>query len=198
MTQTRHDKRVPEDRYQPLPPITRLPALLWARMGTTARALAMLAALGAGAVVVALAPRIADTKSDNDSRERREAAEVKARQIRELRELQRPRTGRTGRTGDPRPDLERLITADARSRPDAGGVLRTDCKAIRGGGGRFSCTAVTSDLPGGDVSRAGSVGYPFRALANGRRLTWCRIAGRPAEGALELRAVSAIPRACGG
>ena len=185
------------DRYEPLPPVTRLPALVWSRMGRGARALAGLAGLGVVVAVVLLAPRISETKSENDARDRREEAELRARQIRELRELQRPRRG-TSAAADPRPDLERLITADARSRPGASRILRTDCRSIRGGAGRFSCTAVTSDLPGGRVSRSGSIGFPYRALVKGRRLTWCRIAGRPAEGSLEGRSLVAIPRACGG
>ena len=175
----------------------RLPALLWSRMGAGARAVAVLAGLGAVGAVLVLAPRIADTKSENEARDRQEAAEVRARQIRELRELQRPRSA-TSTAADPHPVLERLITADARSRPDAGRVLRTDCKPLRDSGGRFSCTAVTSDLPGGSVSRSGSIGFPYRAIIRERRLTWCRIAGRPAEGALTGRSLVAIPRACGG
>jgi hypothetical protein len=188
---------VSEDRYQPLPPVTRLPALIWSRMGPVLRVLAILAALGVVTAVVLRAPQIAETKSENEARDRREAAAAQARRIRAVQELQRPRSA-TFTAADPTRDLERLITADARSRPDAKRVLRTDCEAIRGGAGRFSCTAVTSDLPGGKVSRAGSVGFPFRALVRGNRLTWCRISGQPGEGSLKLRKLVAIPRACGG
>jgi len=166
-------------------------------MGAVLRALTVLLALGAVAAGAILAPRIADTKESNAARDRREAAEARAQQIRELLELVRPRTG-TATAADPQRDLERLITADARSRPDAGRILRTDCEPIRGGAGRFSCTAVTSDLPGGKVSRAGSIGYPFRARVKGRRLTWCRIAGRPGEGSNKGRPLVEIPAACGG
>ena len=185
------------DRYQPLPPVTQLPGLLWTKMGTGARALVALAALGAVVAIVLLAPRISDTKSENTARDRREAAAVTARLKRRVRELQRPRTATAG-AADPVADLERLITADARSRPDAGRVLRTDCEALPDSGGRFSCTAVTSDLPGGNISRPGSVGFPFRALVKGRRLAWCRISGQPGEGANQGRPLVPIPRACGG
>jgi hypothetical protein len=188
---------VPEDRYEPLPPVTRLPSLAWSRMGTPGRVLTVLAGLGAIAAVVILAPKIADTKSHNEARDRREAAAARARHIRQIRELQRPRSA-AFTAQDPRPELERLITTDARSRPDASPVLRTDCKAIPGGAGRFSCTAVTSDIPGGSVSRGGSIGYPFRALVKGRRLTWCRVAGRPGEGSNTGRALVSIPTSCGG
>jgi hypothetical protein len=166
-------------------------------MGPVARGLAALAALGAVVAVVLLAPRIAETKSENAARDRRETEEARARQIRRLRELQRPRSA-TSSAANPASDLERLITADARSRPDARRILRTDCEPIRGGAGRYSCTAVTSDLPGGKVSRAGSVGFPFRALVKGRRLSWCRIAGQPGEGSNRGRPLVAIPLACGG
>jgi hypothetical protein len=166
-------------------------------MGPVARGLATLAALGALVAVVLLAPRISDTKSENAARDRREAEEARARQIREIRELQRPRSA-TSSAANPLSDLERLITTDARSRPDARRILRTDCEPIRGGSGRYSCTAVTSDLPGGKISRAGSVGFPFRALVKGRRLTWCRISGQPGEGSNRGRPLVAIPLACGG
>lgn len=119
------------DRYEPLPPFTRLPALLWSRMGTAFRALTVLLVLGAVAAVAILAPRIADTKESNAARDRREAAEARSLQIRELRELVRPRTG-TAAAVHPQPELERLITADARRRPDAGRILRTDPSACGG------------------------------------------------------------------
>ena len=186
-----------EDRYEPLPPVTRLPTLLWSRMGTGARSLAVLAALGAVAAVVVLAPRISETKSENEARDRREAAAAKARRVRRIRELQRPRSA-TFTGVEPQSDLERLITADARSRPDARRILRTECEPIRGGAGRYSCTAVSSDLPGGNVSRGGSVGFPFRAIVTGKRVTWCRIAGQPGEGSNRGRPLVPIPLACGG
>jgi len=189
---------VPDERYRPLPPVTRLPGLLWSRMGRPSRALAIAAGVAAIAAVVVLAPQIADTKRDNAERDRREVAEARERQIRELKQLVRPRTGTTATPANPVPDLERLITADARARPDANRVLRTDCERIRGGGARYSCTAVTSDLPGGEVSREGSIGFPYRALADGRELAWCRVAGRPGEGSLEIRKLYEVPRACGG
>ncbi len=123
-----------EDRYQPLPPVTRLPALWWSRMGRYGRAATVAAGLALIAAAIVLAPQIADTKRDNAERDRQEAAAAEARQAREFRELVRPRTGVTNAPADPLPDLERLITADARGRPGAGRVLRTDCRPIRGGG----------------------------------------------------------------
>ena len=189
---------MPEERYQPLPPVTRLPALLWSRMGRVGRGVVVTVGLAAVVAVVVLAPKIADTKEDNAARDRREAAEARTREIARLRELMRPRTASTDDPGSPVLDLERLVTADARTRPDVNRVLRTECEPIRGGGGRYSCTAVTSDLPGGKVSREGSIGIPYRALADGTDLTWCRIAGSPGEGSNEGKPIAEIPAACGG
>jgi hypothetical protein len=166
-------------------------------MGAPGRALVALAALGVIALAVILAPKIADTKEHNEARDRREAAAARAQRIRDTRELQRPRSA-AATTQHPRLELERLITKDAQSRPDAGRILRTDCEAIQGGAGRFSCTAVTSDLPGGNVSRGGSVGFPFRAYAKGDRLTWCRVAGHPGEGSNRGKPLVPIPTSCGG
>lgn len=186
-----------EDRHEPLPSLARLPAFVWARMGRLARAAVVVVAVLVVAAVAVLAPKIAENKRDEAARERREAAEHRAQRIQRLRELQRPRSARATGAGDPVAELERLITADARRRRDAGRVLRTQCDPVRGGGDRYFCTAVTSDIPAGKSNPAGVVGFPFRAVVRRRRLTWCRIAGRPGEGLLR-RERPTIPRACGG
>jgi hypothetical protein len=187
-----------KERYEPLPPVTRLPGLLWSRLGRVGRALAIAAGLALVAAIIVLAPKIADTKESNAARDRREAAEARESEIARLQELVRPRTGTTDTPANPRADLERQITTDARGRPDVNRVLRTQCTAIPGGEGRYSCTAVTSDLPGGEVSREGSIGFPYRAIAAGRELTWCRIAGSPGEGSNKGKPLVAIPARCGG
>ena len=189
---------MPPDRYEPLPPVTRLPALAWSRMGRAGRAITTAVGLALIGAVIVLAPQIADIRGENAERDRRETAEARERQIAKLRELMRPRAGTMDTPANPRPDLERLITADARARPDVNQVLRTECEPIRGGAGRFSCTAVTSDLPGGEVSREGSIGFPYRAIASGRELTWCRIAGSPGEGSNKGKPLAEIPAKCGG
>jgi hypothetical protein len=188
---------MPDDRHEPLPSLARLPAFVWARMGRLARAATVVSGLVVVVAGVVLAPKIAENKRNDDARERREAAQLRAQRIRRLRELQRPRTGRAARSSDAVPALERLITADARRRAGAGRVLRTQCDPVRGGGDRYSCTAVTSDIPASEHNPAGVVGYPFRAVIRGRRLTWCRTAGRPGEGLLR-RERPTIPSACGG
>lgn len=187
---------MPEDRYEPLPPVTRLPALLWSRMGRASRILAIAAGLALIAIAIALAPRIADIKDDNAARDRREAAEARARRIDELKRLMTPRTAAIAASASPAPAIERLIGADARGRRDVKRVLRTDCNRIRGGGGRYSCTAITSIAVGG--GSVGAVGVPYRAILRGRNVTWCRIAGHPGEGSLKGKPLVPIPLTCGG
>jgi hypothetical protein len=165
-------------------------------MGRTSRLLAIAAALGLIALGVVLAPQIADIKEDNAERDRREAAEARERRIKELKELMTPRTAAAPTPASPIADIERLISADARGRPDVKRVLRTECERIRGGGGRYSCTAITSEAVGG--GSVGAVGIPYRAIVRGRALVWCRIAGHPGEGSVKGKPLVPIPLRCGG
>ena len=108
----------------------------------------------------------------------REAAEARER------EIARPRTRAPAHRhedtpANPRPDLERRITVDARSRPDMNRVF-DPVTVIHGG---------EAVLVHGGHERArrrgepeGANGFPYRAIANGRELTWCRVAGSPGEG----------------
>jgi hypothetical protein len=165
-------------------------------MGRPGRAAVVAVGIGLIALVALLAPRIADIKEDNVARDRREAAEARERRIQELKTLMRPRSGAIAGPAGAQAGLERLITADARSRPDVKRVLRTECIRIRGGGGRYSCTAVTSDAVGG--GSVGALGIPYRAFVRGEGVTWCRIAGRPGEGSNKGKPLVAIPASCGG
>src|SRR5687768_4715356 len=101
-------------------------------MGRAGRSITIALGLALIGAVIVLAPQIADIRGDNAERDRREAAEARERQIANLKELMRARTGTTDTPANPRPDLERLITADARRRPDVNQVLRTECEPIRG------------------------------------------------------------------
>ncbi len=165
-------------------------------MGRPGRTVAIAAGLGLIVLAVALAPRIADIKDDNAARDRREAVEARERRIQELKQLMRPGAGTIATPASPTADMERLIGADARGRRDVKRVLRTECRRIRGGGGRYSCTAITSEAVGG--GSVGALGVPYRALLRGRNLTWCRIAGRPGEGSNKGKPLVAIPLSCGG
>ena len=186
-----------EDRYEPLPPLTRLPAFLWRRMSRGARLAAIVLAVGAAVAAVLLAPGIRESKREDAARERREEAASRARRIRELRALQRPRSARTDARGREAliRAISRAVAADAHARTGER-ILRTDCRVLEGT--RFSCTAITSFVRLGGRVR-GVVGYPYRARSDGARgtITWCRIAGRPGEGSLSRTHV-AIPAVCGG
>ena len=66
--------------------------------------------------------------------------------------------------------------------------------------GRYSCLAITADAPRTETQNPSSVGYPYRALVrfNAGRYAFCRVSGRPGEGALEREILVHVPAACGG
>ena len=63
----------------------------------------------------------------------------------------------------------------------------------------YTCTAVTSDVPATGASEGGTIGYPYRALADpgAGSFTYCRVAGQPGEGSYTREALASLPRACG-
>jgi hypothetical protein len=96
--------------------------------------------------------------------------------------------------------VEASITRDARARVESGELPPPSaryaiCKRLRGYAGRLSCTAVTSEVPGGGV-----VGHPFRARVSldSGRYTWCKVSGRAGEGAFTQLLNVPVPKACGG
>jgi hypothetical protein len=66
--------------------------------------------------------------------------------------------------------------------------------------GRYSCLAVTSDIPATAGNRAGVIGHPYRAKIDFRngRYAFCKIRGRPGELAVRSDPRIQVPRACGG
>jgi hypothetical protein len=106
------------------------------------------------------------------------------------------------------------ILSDARRRVRGGAldgpILRTECepfpRTVEGTGaerdlsrrrGRYSCVAVTADIPRGEASLGGVIGHEYRVLvdfATGR-YAFCKISGR-AEAVPDPRVTT--PRACGG
>jgi hypothetical protein len=66
--------------------------------------------------------------------------------------------------------------------------------------GRYSCLAVTADAPDIQTVDRSSLGYPYRALVNfpAGRFTYCKVSGRPGEGALTGKIAVHVPAACGG
>ncbi|MBN1528434.1 MAG: hypothetical protein JW895_05205 [Thermoleophilaceae bacterium] len=195
------------DRYEPLPGLLSLPGFLFRKLGPRGRvaalALGALAAVGLAAAAVVLVPRITETKRDNAAAEREERAAAIERERRRLIAEQRPHPG-TGPAGDRAAltrSIEASVTRDARARVAAGDLsppraLYSICRPLEGGGGRLSCTAVTSEVPGGE----GVVGHPFRVLADypAGRYRWCKVSGRAGEGSFTRLLNVPVPKACGG
>jgi hypothetical protein len=113
-------------------------------------------------------------------------------------------------------DLTEAVEDDARARVLAGdlqqGILRAECERYPRGArgedpatdlgsrtGRYSCLAITADAPRLETQESSSIGYPYRALVDFTtgRFAYCKISGRPGEGALREAPVR-VPAACGG
>jgi hypothetical protein len=201
-----------EDRYEPLPSVLKLPGFLIAKLSPRGRRLfwigTAIALVGLAALAAVMVPRIIENKRDQDRRDRAADARALVERRLELRREQRPHLGRAETSGAAALEgsLQRAIVADVALRLREGTVhnaaKRADCTRLGTIGSRiaFSCTAVTSDIPGGDVSRGGVVGYPYRALGDPgtRRFTFCKVSGQPGEGSNTGRALVPIPAACGG
>jgi len=183
------------DRYEPLPPIARLPAFLWRRIGRAGRALVAVVVAAALIGGVLSIPGIRESKEQARERDARVDAQRRESRERELRALVRPRVLASLSV----PRLEAAIARDARRRT-GDDILRADCEPDPRGGGRLACLAVTAEIPRTDLSSGGRLGHPYSALADRERgrITYCRAFGVPAEGALRRRRAVTIPRACGG
>ena len=102
-----------------------------------------------------------------------------------------------------RSSLQASITADARARVRAhtlqGPVLRTECSAAGPAGAplaRYSCVAVNTEILRGSRAAAGTLGYPFWAIVDRRRLSyrWCKLNPQAGEGSATPGSVSlAVP-----
>lgn len=193
-------------RYEPLPPLIRLPGFVWRRLPRAGRLAVVALFVGALVAVALTAPGIRETRSENEARERREAAERRERRTRELRALVRPRVIRVqAGAAAATMDVRAAITRDARRRT-GDRIVRTECERLprsRSGalpGLRLSCLAVTADFAPSAVTVGGSIGYPYRARVDrgAGRATYCRIFGVPGEGGLTAKQTVTTPRVCGG
>jgi hypothetical protein len=204
------------DRYEPLPPLSEIPAWLWRRTSRAARVAIAVGALAILAAVVALAPRIGDSNREAEQRAQRERAQQRAELARMLQAEQRPILRRFAVA---RPDtltarasmmdgITTAIAADARARVRRGAlkgpIRRVSCERFpnRPGTagadrdlsqrrGRFSCIAVTADFQGGVL------GHQYRVAADfaSGRYAFCKITGRAGP---ERDQIVTIPAACGG
>src|SRR4051812_47198300 len=186
-----------------------------ARRRLALAAAATVVVLGAAAALIV--PAIQHSKREADARARAHDKAAFAAERRRLAVDQRlhsapapgahaalralPSTQLTARL---RSDLEASITADARERVGAhslrGPIVRTDCSAVNGAGGpplgKYSCVAVNNEILRGTGTAAGSLGYPFWAIVDFRRLTyrWCKINPQAGEGSATPGSVSlAVP-----
>ena len=206
----------PPDRYEPLPGLLGLPGHFVRKLSPRGRRVAVvIAALlfaAAAAAVIAVAPRVQESKREHDAAER--AARVRAgRQARErLIAEQRPRLGRLDvhdgtDAGVVGALIERAITRDARARAAEGELESrpryTSCRSEGRDGSRLllACTAVTSELRATEDVPSVVVGYSYRAAVSTRtgRFAFCKASSQPL-GTSSPRELSALrlPRVCGG
>jgi hypothetical protein len=212
------------DRYEPLPGFFELPAWLWRKLPRAGKVAVV--ALGVGLVVLAvvLSPVIQSSKEERARKDAALSARIRSQQIAAIRREQRPRFGRGAPAGKKVPAREQLVASaaasiqsDANKRAAAGEfhgpILRVQCHPYPPSGstvpadqvpsrstGRYSCLAVTSDIPATSGNRAGVVGHPYRTKIDFRngRYAFCKIRGRPGELAIRSDPRIEVPRVCGG
>jgi hypothetical protein len=212
------------DRYEPLPGIAGLPGWIWRRLpkaGKVAIALLPFVLIG---LVILLGPGIDRSKEERAQAESERLARQRAERVARLRIEQRPRFGRGTPAGS---DVARRTTllgearaaveTDARRRVAAGSldgpVRRVECepypRTVEGKGahldparatGRYSCLAITRDVPAGERAEASAIGHPYRVKIHftSGRYALCKVSGRAGEGSLGAAAVVTVPHACGG
>ena len=188
-------------RYEPLPGIDQLPAWLWRRTGTRARATIGGAVLLAIVMAIVLIPTARQAARDRAAAESHDRAVRHAQGIRALQAEQRPRYGRSDPAAASRRgravalgDLEVAIVADARVRGLPGPILAASCEPFpatvgkpapqddltrrRGG---YACLAITSEIKRTSRNAAGVLGHPYRAAVDfhSGRFAFCKVAGRP-------------------
>jgi hypothetical protein len=212
------------DRYEPLPPVTRLPAWIWRRLPPVAKVGVALLPLVAVALVLALGPGIERGKEERASAEAQRVAQARAERVERLRREQQPRFAR----GEPAPasltgrrrllaDAAVAVRGDARARVEAGTlsgpIRRVECepfpRSVAGGGahqdlsrpvGRYACLAVTTEFGATAEHEAGAIGHPYRVRIDfdTGRYAFCKVAGRAGEGSIGQAPIVRIPAACGG
>src|SRR5215210_6040677 len=210
------------DRYEPLPGVFQLPSYVWRRLSHGARIGVVCAGLAAAVLVVLLIPGIERSKDEHARAEAERSARIRAQTIAQTRREQRPRFARAapaGRDLAARAGLVASATAsirsDASERAAAGEfngpIDRVECQGYPPAAtpadrdparrtGRYSCIAVTSDIPATSGNRPGVVGHPYRARIDFMtgRYAFCKVRGRPGELAVKAPSGTGLPRVCGG
>jgi hypothetical protein len=174
-------------------------------------------------------PAIDDSKRDRATAEQRAAEQRDAQRLAELKDEQRlmrgsgtPSRGLEGSAAvtarqSLAADLAIAVERDAAGRVEAGEldrpVLGGECERYPRGArgedpatdlssptGRYSCLAITTEVPGTRHNEGSGIGYPYRALVDfpSGTFTYCKVSGRPGEGSLTRETPVTVPRACGG
>jgi hypothetical protein len=212
------------DRYEPLPGLSGLPAFVWRRLPRVAKLALIGAAVGAVVLAILLAPGIQRAKEERARAEASESARIQRLELERTRREQRPRVGRGAPAGSNLEARAALVASAAASiRADAsersaagefnGPIKRVDCEPYppRADGvpadqvpskrfGLYSCLAVTSDIPATSGNRGGALGHPYRARIDFRsgRYGFCKYRGRPGELAVKAERGVPLSPACGG
>jgi hypothetical protein len=212
------------DRYEPLPGFFQLPAFFWRKLPTAGKAAVVAAGVGLVALAIALSPAIQRSKEEQAKKDAALSARLERELLATMRREQRPRFARGTPAGKDIGARQRLvdaavasIQADASKRAAAGEfngpILRVRCKPFPPSEatvpadqvasmrtGRYSCLAVTSEIPETAGNRGGLVGHPYRTkidFENGR-YAFCKTRGRPGELAIRARQDAPLPKVCGG
>jgi hypothetical protein len=212
------------DRYEPLPPITRLPAWIWRRLPRAGKVGVALLPVVAVALVLALGPGIERGKEERATAEAERLEQARAERVERLRREQQPRFA----SGEPAAaslagrrrllsDATSAVRGDARARVEAGTlsgpIRRVECepypRTVEGRGahedlsrrvGRYACLAVTAGFGATAEHEGGAIGHPYRVRIDfdSGRYAFCKVAGRAGEGSIGQVPIVPIPAACGG
>lgn len=189
---------------------------------------AVLAVATAIGLVIAI-PAIDDNKRDRSAADQQATKQRHAQQVAELTAQQRLLRGRgtpsRGLEGGAAVaarralahDVAVAVERDAVARVRAGEldrqVLSAQCERYPRGArgedpatdlssrtGRYSCLAITTEVPPSQLNEGSGIGYPYRALVDfpSGTFTYCKVSGRPGEGSLTRETPVTVPRACGG
>ena len=210
---------IPGFLIRKIPPRARRPAALGAAILLLGAAVVL--ALSIPAITETKSDRAAAEQQADADRRAQRVAELKAEQ-RVLRGRGDAAAGLTGAAAlrarhALAADLAAAVQDDALARVRSGeftqSVLRVECERYpRGVGapdpaanlskatGRYSCLAITADTAPTARNEASSFGHPYRAQVNFETgsLSYCKISGRPGEGALTREFPVRVPVACGG
>jgi hypothetical protein len=218
-----HASHVSGDHYEPLPGLTRLPAWIWRRLPRAGKVGVALLPVVAVGLVLALGPGIERGKEERASAEAERLERARAERVEHLQREQQPRFARGEPAGASLTARRRLVAeaavavrSDARERVQAGElsgpIRRIRCEPYprtverRGAEedpsrrfGRYACLAVTVEFGPTPEQGAGLIGHPYRVRIDfdSGRYAFCKISGRPGEGAIGQAPVVPVPAACG-